>query len=229
MKKVGIIGGLGPETTAKFYLEIIESVKKDKPFQRPEILIDSVKMDLKVEESFINGNDQSSAYLELLTSAAKSLEKAGADFLVIPCNTVHIFIEEIRAAVNIPVLSIIEEVTNFLVESSIKKIGLLATNNTLKTGLYGKTLELHSIKIFHPSKENQEKIGHLITRLVNGEHTQEDKTQLTKIINSLKENKVEAILLACTDLQLIISEHNSIPIFDTMKILAKATSKKISS
>lgn len=227
MKKVGIIGGLGPETTAEFYLQIIQNVMDSGVLARPEILINSVPMDLAVEESFINGADQSAAYLKALTEAAQALERAGADFLVIPCNTVHIFIEDVRRAVAIPVLSIVEETARFLETQKIQKVGLLATKNTRQTNLYGQPVEEKRIEVFYPADEDQEKVGALITRLVHGERAQKDTAELEKIIEALALLGADAVLLACTDLQLVVPEQTGVPVFDTMRILADATSEVI--
>lgn len=150
-KTVGIIGGLGPETTAKFYLEVISKAKLVDTTHRPQLAIWSVPMDLVVEDSFIKGNDESSEYTSLLVEGAKKLESIGADFLVIPCNSVHVFIDQIRQAVGIPILSIVEETYTFLREHNINKVGLLATSATVKSNLYGDLLEKNSIKVVLPS------------------------------------------------------------------------------
>ena len=130
MKTVGIIGGLGPETTAKFQLEIINFCSKNNKNQRPPILSWNVPIPIKVEEDLILKN-KSKKFLPFLKNAAKILEKGGADFLVMPCNTLHIFIEDIRNAVNIPVLSIIDEAILTIRKRKIKKIGILATSKTI--------------------------------------------------------------------------------------------------
>src|SRR3989338_6727859 len=106
MKKVGIIGGLGPETTSEFYLDLVFSCQKKDRTHRPSIIIASVPLPYKIEE-------------------AKRLEKSGADFIVMPCNSLHIFIKEIRNAVKIPVLSIVEETVKFLKKNKFKKVGIV--------------------------------------------------------------------------------------------------------
>src|SRR5258708_349756 len=128
MKTVGIIGGLGPETTAKFYLEIISNSQHQNNEARPPILMWSIPLPLGIEEDLITRAQGEERYLPFMIDAAKRLEKGGADFIVIPCNSVHIFINEVRSSVNIPVLSIIEETLKFLKNKSISKVGLLATS-----------------------------------------------------------------------------------------------------
>ena len=98
MKKIkilGIIGGLGPETTTRFYMEVIFACLKISRI-RPHILISNVAVPLKVESEIIKEAKNEKNVLPFLIDAAKQLENGGADFIVIPCNTVHVFIEEIR-------------------------------------------------------------------------------------------------------------------------------------
>ena len=122
MKTIGIIGGLGPETTSEFYLEIVfECYKKNKE-QRPPILIWNVPLKYKIEEDLLEKAEGEERYIPYLIEAAKKLEKAGADFLVIPCNSVHAFIKEVRNSVKIPVLSILEETAKFLKNKNISKV-----------------------------------------------------------------------------------------------------------
>ena len=227
MKTVGIIGGLGPETSSKFYLELLKSCQTINSLLRPEILMNSVPINLEVEKDFINGVDKSKEYISVLTHAAQSLEKAGADFLVIPCNTVHLFIKEVRDAVNIPVLSIIDESIKFLKEKKLEKIGLLATQNTINSGIYAQPMTKNGIKIELPKPEAQKLMGELIARLVSNHYSNKDKEELLKIIEQLSKKNIEAVLLACTDLQLIAPKNTKTKIYDSMKILVTATSKEI--
>ncbi|TAL56934.1 MAG: aspartate racemase, partial [Nanoarchaeota archaeon] len=106
MKTVGIIGGLGPETTSEFYLEIIFGCFSKNREVRPPILIWNVPLLYQIERDLLMKSEGEERYIPYLQDAARKLEKAGADFLVMPCNSLHIFIDEIRNSVSIPVLSI---------------------------------------------------------------------------------------------------------------------------
>lgn len=223
MKTVGIIGGLGPETTAKFYMQIISLCQKRNKVSRPSILISNVPMPFALEEKFIKHGKSKKEFLSLLINSARQLEKGGADFIVIPCNTAHVFINEIRTSVNIPVLSIVDETTNILNKKGVKKIGLLSTPATIKNKLFDKKLG-----VVLPNKTEQKQMGVIINNLINNHKTLKDKQELFRIADAVSE-KSDAILLACTDLQLLIPENkrNKIEIFDTMKILADATTRKL--
>jgi len=223
MKTVGIIGGLGPETSAEFCLRVVSLCLKRNKIQRPEILSINVPVSFELENKFINKSQGKKEFCSLLVSTAKKLEKAGADFLVMPCNTAHIFIDEIRTSVNIPVLSIIDETTSFLKRRGVGKIGLLATPATIGNKLFDKKID-----VINPDKDNQKRIGTIINKILQNKHTVSDKLKIFKIIDNFPK-KPDAILLACTDLQLLITEskHNELNIFDTMEILAQATVREM--
>jgi len=227
MKKVGIIGGLGPETTAKFYLEIASACQEINNKFRPAILIISVPLPYKIEkEAIVEGRGEERC-VPFIVEAAKKLEKAGADFLVMPCNSLHAFIGEIRGAVKIPVISIVEEVADFLKKENISEIGIIATAITVNKKLYETFLTKNNIKQIKPNNFHQAQIGKIIHDIVLNKVKKGDKEKLISIVNSFKKRGVKNIILACTDLQLLISSHPKLKIYDTMKIFSEATVKKI--
>ncbi len=226
MKTVGIIGGLGPETTSEFYLEIIFGCYEKNKDERPPILIWNVPLKYKIEEDLLTKAEGEERYLPYLVDAAKRLEKGGADFIVMPCNSLHIFIKEIRDSVNIPVLSILEETAKFLKKNRIDKVGILATTTTIKKKMYEKELKKNRITQILPDDFEQAKIGKMISNIVMNRHANKDRAELMKIISGLEKKKVKNVILACTDLQLLIPKHPGINIYDTMKIFADATINK---
>ena len=223
MKTVGIIGGLGPETTSEFYLEIIFSAYKKNKVNRPPVLVWNVPLPYKIEEDLITKAEGEERYIPFLIDAAQRLEKGGVDFIVMPCNSLHIFIEEIRKAVQIPVLSILEETAKFLKQKSINEVGIIATSTTLKGKLYEKCLSGVGIKQIVPDGFQQAKIGKIINNLVLNRHNNGDREEIQKIIDGFSKNGVKTVILACTDLQLLIPQHEEVVIYDTMKIFAEAT------
>ncbi len=227
MRTVGIIGGLGPETTSRFYLEVIFGCYEKDKVNRPPMLIWNVPLSYEVEENFIKKAERENEYIPYLRDAAKRLEKGGANFIVIPCNSVHIFIDEVRNAVNIPILSIVEETVKFLKEKNINEVGILATSATLRRKLYEEKLDDENIKVHTPNQKDQEKMGEIINNLIHSRHNDMDKMELTKIIRNFADKDVKTILLACTDLQLIIPNLEKTEIIDTMEILVHATVEEI--
>lgn len=223
MKTIGIIGGLGPETTAHFYLQLIYEAFKLNQAQRPPVLMWSIPMDYEVEAAFIKGQERGEEYVGFLMDAAQRLEIGGADFIVIPCNSVHIFLKEVRAAVKIPVLSIVEETVKFLREQQVEEVGLLATKASLKAGLYQEALAEAGMELVTPEEKDQEQLGELINQLVRNERSAVQKKALQEIIKRLADQGPQTILLACTDLQLLVPEFAGVKIYDTMMILVEAT------
>lgn len=227
MKTVGIIGGLGPETTSEFYLDIVFSCQRKDKTARPGIIISSVPLPYQVEEDLILKNEGSERYIPFLTQEAKRLEKAGADFIVMPCNSLHVFIEDIRKSVSIPVLSIVEETTKFLQRNNFKKVGIVSTSATIKNKLYENSFAQNNIGYETPDDFQQAKMGKYILNLVTGQQNNKDREGLIQIIGEFEKRKVDCVVLACTDLQLLIPQHQNLKVFDTMKILADATVENI--
>ena len=227
MKTVGIIGGLGPETTAQFYLKVVFSSYQKNKQLRPAMLVWNVPLPYKIEEEFITKSQGEEKYLPFLIDAAQRLEKGGADFIVIPCNSVHIYIKNVRKAVDIPVLSIIDETITFLKEQNIKDVGILATSATIRKKLYEEKLLINNIKVETPDENIQSRMGGIINHLVHSQQTEKDKSELIKIIKTLVQKNVKTIILACTDLQLLVPKYKDIKIYDSMEILVDATVKEL--
>lgn len=227
MKTVGIIGGLGPETTSEFYLDLVFSCQKKDRTHRPAIIISSVPLPYEIEEDAISKNVGIERCLPFLIEETKRLEKAGTDFIVMPCNSLHIFINQIRNAVKIPVMSIVEETVKFLKKNNFKKVGIVSTSATIKNKLYESAFENNGIAYEAPDDFQQAKMGKFIFNLVKGQQNNRDREELIGIINSFEKKDIDCVILACTDLQLLIPKHPTLKIFDTMKILADATVEKI--
>jgi len=218
---------LGPETTSEFYLEVIFGCQKINHLVRPHILVNSVPMVLEIEREAIVEGVGEERCLPILIEAAKKLKLAGADFLVMPCNSLHAFIKEIRQAVKIPVLSIVEETTRFLRQQGITSVGLISTVITKRHRLYEKDFESAGIRVVLPDDLEQAKISSVIHNLVMNRQGNKEREELIKIIEKFKIQGIKNVILACTDLQLLILEHGEIKIHDTMKILAESTINEI--
>lgn len=227
MKTVGIIGGVGPETTSEFYLDLIFACQKQNTSARPAIIISSVPMPYQIEEDAITNNSGMERILPFLIEEAKRLEKAGADFIVMPCNSLHVFINDIRNSVSIPVLSIIEETVKFLKYNNFNRVGIVSTSATIKNKLYETAFAENNIGYETPDDFQQAKMGKYILNLVTGQQNNKDREGLIQIIGEFNNKNVDCVVLACTDLQLLIPQHPNLKIFDTMKILSEATVKQI--
>lgn len=227
MNTVGIIGGLGPETTSEFYLDIVFSCQKKDRTVRPGIIISSIPLPYQIEENLILKNEGAERYIPYLTEETKRLERAGADFIVMPCNSLHVFIEDMRKSVSIPVLSIIEETVKFLQKNKFKKVGIVSTSATVKNKLYENAFAQNNIGCETPDDFQQAKMDKYILNLITGQQNNKDREGLIQIIGEFENKNVDCVVLACTDLQLLIPQHQNLKNFDTMKILADATVEQI--
>lgn len=227
MKTIGIIGGLGPETTSEFYLDVVFSCQKKDRTARPSVIIASVPLPYQIEEDAISKNIGIERCLPFLVSEAKRLEKAGADFIVMPCNSLHIFINNIRNAIKVPVLSIVEETVKFLKKNNFNKVGIVSTSATIENKLYENAFKKNGIGYETPDDFQQAKLGKFILNLVTGQQNSKDRDELIKIISDFENKNVDCVVLACTDLQLLIPKHPNLKIFDTMKIFADASVDEI--
>jgi aspartate racemase len=227
MKSVGVIGGLGPETTAEFYLEVVFQCQKRNNKQRPSIVISSVPLLFEIERDLIESNTGKERYIPFLVDEAKRLEKSGVDFLVMPCNSLHVFINEIRESVSIPVLSIVEETVKYLEKQNFKKVGLISTSATIANNVYESQLKEQSIDFVTPDDLQRAKMDKIIQRLINGQHLNRDRELILEVVTDLSTQGVDTVALACTDLQLLLPSSSNVPIFDTMKVLAESTVETI--
>ena len=155
------------------------------------------------------------------------LERAGASFGILPCNTLHKHIDDIRASVAIPFLSIIEETQRQLEVLAVRSVGILATQTTISSGLYGTPLQEKGLDLIHPNAAQQKRIGRVIIELVRGESRKIHGELIANICTSLHNNGAEIILLACTDLQLVPDIQSPVPVIDTTEILIEASVREL--
>ena len=223
MKTLGIIGGIGPGTTAKFYLEVIYAWQKQISSGRPPILIDSIPISYFAEEMEIKNGVYIDEMLPLLIASAKKLAKSGADFLAVPCNSAHTFISEIQNAVDIPVKNIIAECISFLKESNILQATILSSLITRNNHLYHSNSKIG----FHVvSDEDQSVINQIILNLTNGSCLDSSRMQLANIVKKIH---TKNILIACGELEQIIPRINNYSFHSAMQIYIDSIIKEFNS
>ena len=216
-KKIGILGGMGPEATADLYFRIIRIFQKkygakyDNDF--PEILIYNLPLPDVVEKP-----KQEKKIKELLLQSVKKLESFDVDLIAIPCNTVSYFISDMRNAASVPILSIPEETAEQVRKLGLTKIGLLGTAMTISKNIYGVVLK--DIEIINPTKKQQKKITKVILNILSGRKTKEDRQVILSIIKELQFKGAKKVILGCTELPLLIRRRFGT--INTIDILAKA-------
>lgn len=228
MKTLGILGGVGPHTTSKVYLSIIDLIRKSGEVKYPPIVIYNLPFPFIIENEAIIQGINSEKMIPYLIDGAKILEKSGVDIGILPCNTLHKYIGKIRKSVEFPFLSILEETVLALKEMKTRSVGILATQTTIQSKVYEDALRDSGIDIFYPSRDEQDIINNIIVELLRGDNNSLQKKKLEVICNALHKRGAEIILLACTDLQLIARDITTpAPIVDTTEILINSSAREI--
>lgn len=207
-KTIGILGGMGAEATVDLYMGIWKyfqekyNARYDKDF--PPVIIYSVPIPDVVESL-----ENEKVTLEMLQKTSKTLESSGCDFIVIACNTVQYLLDRIRKVVKIPITGIAETNAEYLNGKGIKQVGILATKTTIDKKVYDKELNKIGIQLIKPNDENQTIVTEVIMTQLAGKAGKVEKQKLLKVINKLRKQGAEAILLACTDLPPVISQKDT--------------------
>lgn len=216
MKKIGILGGLGPESTVSYYLYIIHKYHEThKDFAYPEIIIYSLNFSEFIEAGY--------ALPEKIKSAVLKLHAAGADFVVAACNSVHIVYDEIKDSLPVPWISIIDAAGEEIKKCGLKKIGLLGTIFTMSKGFYEKGLARMGIETVVPDERDMETVNGIIYgELVKNEVRDESRLGVLNIIDRLVKKGAEGIVLGCTELPFLIKQSDTpVKVFDTTAIHAQ--------
>lgn len=220
MKTIGLIGGMSWESTVTYYKIINEVVKEQLGgLHSAKVLLYSVDFQ-EIEECQCNGEWDKSA--EILITAAKKLEKAEADFIIICTNTMHKVVSNIQSEIAIPILHIAEATAEKLLEEKVNKVALLGTKYTMKQDFYKEKLIERGIEVLIPNDDDIEIINKVIyEELCLGIKSQESKTEYIRIIEKLKENGAQGVILGCTEIGLLLEQQDTtLPVFDTTQIHA---------
>ncbi len=227
MKIAGILGGFGPEATAKFQLEIVELFRAQKIKTRPPLLIWNTPIPLSVEKKLVLESKGIKNFLPFLIDGARKLERGGADFLIIPCNTLHLLINDLQKSVDLPIINLIEATTEFLSNKKINSVGIMANSVMIESSLHQWSLMGKGIKPIVPSKNEQIVINKTIDQILANENLSKAEKTLRQISKNLQAKGAKDILLACTDLQQIFPKIKDMRIHDTLQILAETTVSEI--
>jgi len=226
VKKIGILGGMAPESTIEYYKIIISLSRNKWEFICPEIIIYNLNMGLWADH-VLDPKKHPKAIL-LLSDGIKSLYRAGADFGIMASNTPHMFFNDVNTTSPIPLLSIVEETAKEAKRRNFKTVGLMGTSIIMEGNFYREPFEKNEISVVTPGEEDR-KYTHekIVTELVRGNFKEETKIELIEIAKRMAiKNNIQALILGCTELPIILNEGNvKIPVLNTMKIHATATFK----
>ena len=226
MKTIGLLGGMSWESTELYYRWINQGIKeKLGGLNSAKIAMVSVNFE-EIEKLQHQGDWETSA--KVLATAAKQIEAAGADVLLICTNTMHKVAPQIEAAINIPLLHLADATANRIKESGLKTVGLLGTKFTMEQDFYkGRLIDKHNLNIIVPSAEDQKIVHDIIyNELCLGEVKESSRTEYLRIVDSMKAQGAEAVIEGCTEIVMLLKqEHTDVPLFDTTAIHAEEAVK----
>lgn len=223
LKTIGVLGGMGPCASAYFYNLLLNSAQKNlgaiQDDEYPQIIINSLALKGSTEQ----GMENSALIADQLINGIKVLENAGADFTVIPCNSVHNSIEVLRNKSKKPIISIIEKVSEEVIKNKVNKVLVLSSETTDKYGLYDH-LENYGIQIIKPDTNLRKKVTKLILAVMGNKGVEKSKKLIIEKINSLFANKnIDSVILGCTELPLAINQSDTkAKVFNSLDILSAA-------
>ena len=221
-KLLGIIGGLGPASSAYFYELITEHTAASRDQDHIDIILSS-HATTPDRTDFIVGRSSESP-LPAMIADAQSLETYGATAIVIPCNTAHYFIEEVRKSVNVPMPSIITETVMHLKKCGFRKTAILATEGTICTGSNQRDLEAHGLDYMIPDEDGKAGLMHLIYGCVKKGVIPEPE-ELYKITDPMFAAGCDSAILGCTELSLIGKKIKDERFVDSLTVLAAKSIK----
>ena len=216
MKTIGILGGLGPESTIAYYGHITRLYyERRSDYGYPEILIHSFTFSEFLDTGYV--------LPAKVKTSIENLAAAGADFVVAACNSVHVVHEQVSGDIPIPWVSIMDSTGEQANKRGIRKVGLLGTIFTMENDFFARGLAEYGVETVKPDRAAQEKISEIIYgELITAEIRESSRNFVLDVIETLRRDGVEGIVLGCTELPFLIEQkHLSMPLFDTTMIHAQ--------
>jgi len=214
---------MGPDATVDFMAKVIALTPADKDQDHLHMLVDHNPA-VPNRQTFILGGDEDPG--PAMAAMARRLEAAGADFLVIPCNTAYAFQESILDAVSIPLISIIDESIAAVGDKApgAKAVGLLATNGCLQAGVYQSAIAAKNLVAVLPEDDELEQLMSLVNGIKAGHKGSDVSAAMRKLAEALVDRGAAAIIAGCTEIPLVLdSSMLEVPLISSTDVLARKT------
>jgi len=227
MKTIGLLGGMSWESTELYYRWINEGVKQ-KLGGLHSARIAMISVDFEEIEK-LQYNDRWDQAGERLAEAARQVQAAGADFLLICTNTMHKVLPQIEAAVDIPILHIADATAAAILSRKLHTVGLLGTNFTMEQPFYkGRLVEKYGLNVIVPSAADRQIVHRIIyEELVLGMVKEQSRAEYLRIMQQMADDGAQGIIEGCTEIVMLVQQqHTDIPLFDTTAIHAEAAVEK---
>jgi aspartate racemase len=222
MKILGLVGGTGWISTVEYYRIINEETnRRCSGLTFSNCILYSINYG---EIDSFNRNNKIEEVYQLILNSADKLVKAGVQGIVLCANTTHRFVDQLSKEIQVPIIHIAEATANEINKLNLKKIGLLGTKQTMELDFYKKKLADRQIETLIPNEEDRNFIQATINQeLLKGNINEKSREHFLQIINHLRQEGAEGIVLGCTEIPLLVKqEHIDLPLFDTLRIHANA-------
>jgi aspartate racemase len=216
MKTIGILGGLGPESTAAYYNYITRKYYELKhDYAYPQIIINSLSFKPVIDEKY--------TCAPMVAQAVQALARAGADFVVAACNSIHVVYDQVAPKASIPWVSIMSAVAEKAKAQGMRKVALLGTIFTMQGSFYRNAFDACQLDLITPDADDQRQVNRIIyDELVLGVVRPESREVVLGIIDKLGKAGAQGVILGCTELPFLIqSEHTNLPVLDSTVIHAQ--------
>ncbi|MCE5241997.1 MAG: amino acid racemase [Desulfobacteraceae bacterium] len=221
-KIIGILGGMGPEATIDLFARIVKHTHAKKDDDHLRIIIDNNPKMPSRQDAILKGGESP---VPAMQETARNLERAGADFIIIGANTAHYFYDDVKDAVHIPVMHIIEEAAKETIRivSRVKKVGVLATTAAMKTGLYQKSFEKYGIEVLRIPEDVQSQVQNSIFTFKYEGCTPKVIEMMAAAARHMIADGAGALVMGCTEIPIILEKMEfSVPLIDPNESIALA-------
>lgn len=227
MKTVGMVGGLGPESTIDYYRRILDAWQKEDPATAPSLVIDS--LDVRRALHLVD-KDRAALTDYLLTSLAR-LAAAGVDFAVITANTPHIVFDDLAARSPVPMLSIVEVCAQEARRQSLGRLGLLGTRFTMEASFYPTVCARYGVRVVQPNATERAWVHErYVGELLKGEFRDDTRSEFARLVNRLHDEEgIDGVILGGTELPLLLTTSviAGIPALDTTALHVAAIVRRL--
>lgn len=225
MKTIGIIGGMSWESTATYYLALNRRINQRLGgYRSAQCIVYSVQYQ-DIKDVHKNGNWERAG--EILADAARTLQNAGADFIILATNTMHLVAPRITAAIHIPFLHIADVTADALLADGMQTVAFLGTRFTMEKDFYQSILRSRGIRVIIPAADDIDRIHAIINQeLIVGKINASSRQFFSLVIEKLKRQGAEGVILGCTEIGLLVKQADSVlPVYDTALLHADAAAE----
>jgi aspartate racemase len=221
---VGVIGGMGPYATLAFLQCLLGNTPADKDWDHLRTIVDNNPKIPSRTRAFLFGESDP---VPMMAESARGLVKAGADFIVVPCNSAHYFLPRVQDLCQVPFLNMIDVTAEAVLAANHTVVGVLAGEVTVQGTLYEQRLHRHGVEVLQVSDEQQKSVRLVIEHGKRNIVTEETRGHMQALMDSLHSRGSQAIILGCTELPIVTQTMAaSGPLIDSLDILAKATVRR---